>query len=121
VSVRPALSFLTPKEHQAVMVFLERLRRDHGQDVQRTVLFGSKARGDSAPDSDIYILIVVAQESWPLRDAISLIASRVSLEYGVLIGPRVIGQERWRGMARDCFSFYRNVESEGVPLSPESA
>jgi predicted nucleotidyltransferase len=113
-------SSLTSQEQAAVQTFLQRLYQHCGQALQQTVLFGSKARGDSAPDSDIDILIIVNEESWPLRDAISTIAARVSLEYDVLIGPRVIGQERWQRLERERFSLYDNVTREGVPLFLEA-
>lgn len=112
---------LTAGERAAVQAFLQRLHHSYHQIVQRTVLFGSKARGDSEPDSDIDILIIVDKESWPLRDAISAIAARVSLEYGILIGPRVIGQERWYRMQRERFSLYENVAREGISLFLEPA
>ena len=110
---------LNTQERAVVQAFLQRLHRDHGQVVRRIVLFGSKARGDSEPDSDIDILIVVDEENRPLRDAISAIAARVSLEHSVLIGPRVIGQERWARMERERFSLYENVAREGIPLTVE--
>jgi predicted nucleotidyltransferase len=112
---------LTIREQRAVQAFLQRLRDDFGQIVQQTMLFGSKARGDSSPDSDIDILIIVDNESWSLRDAISAIAARSSLEYGVLIVPRVIGRERWQRMAQERFSLYKNVTREGIPITPELA
>jgi len=112
---------LTTRERHAVQAFLQRLHLDFGQTVQQTILFGSKARGDSGPDSDIDILIIADQESWPLRDGISAIAADVSLEYDVLIGPRVIGQERWQRMAQEGFSLYENVTREGIPITPEPA
>lgn len=82
------------------------------------MLFGSKARGDSEPWSDIDILIIVDDEDWRFQHAISTLAARVSLEYDVLIGPRVIGQERWERMKRYGFGLYQNVIAEGIPLSP---
>lgn len=112
---------LTRRERAAIQAFLHRLHQVYSQVVQRTMLFGSKARGDSGPDSDIDILIIVDDESWPLRDAISTIAARVSLEYGVLIGPRVIGQERWQRMVRERFSLCENVDRESIPLTLEPA
>ncbi len=111
---------LTAREQMAVQAFLQWLRREHGEAVQQTILFGSKARGDSRPDSDIDILIIAKEESWSLRDAISLIASRVPLEFGVLIGPRVIGNERWRRMERERFSLYENLVQEGIPLGHDA-
>ncbi len=114
-------SLLDTNERQAVRMFLELIGQHFPEHVLQTVLFGSKARGDSQPWSDIDILIIADQESWQLSHAISTLAARVSLEYDVLIGPRVIGQERWERMKQHRFSFYRNIVAEGVPLTPSSA
>jgi predicted nucleotidyltransferase len=117
MSVTAPTDSLTPHERLAVEAFLQRLQSELGPVVQQSVLFGSKARGDSSPDSDIDILIIVEKEDWDLRDAISLVGAHVSLEYGILIGPRVIGRERWERMARERFSFYENITREGIPLT----
>ncbi len=92
-----------------------------GGRVFQTILFGSKARGDSHPDSDIDILLVVDVDDWRLRHEISDVASDVSLEFSVLIGPRVIGKAGWEEMARERFSLYENVAREGIPLTLERA
>jgi predicted nucleotidyltransferase len=109
---------LTAKEHQAIETFLDRLHQRYPGQILQAVLFGSKARGDSGPHSDIDILIIIEEENWPLRGEISTIAARVSLEYDVLIGPRVIGRERWESMKRRRFGLYRNIVAEGIPLTP---
>ena len=109
---------LTAKERQAIETFLDRLHQRYPDQILQAVLFGSKARGDSDPYSDIDILIIVEEENWPLRGEISTIAARVSLEYDVLIGPRLIGRERWESMKRRRFSLYRNIAAEGIPLTP---
>ncbi len=108
---------LTTEEESAIHAFLHRLHHNYGNIIQQTILFGSKARGDSEPDSDIDILIIVVEESWALRDDISRIAAQASLAHDVLIGPRVIGQDRWNRMARDRFNLYENVLREGVRLN----
>ena len=113
-------TLLSAKEHQAVASFLELLQQHHSGHVRQTILFGSKARGDSQPWSDIDILIVADQDDWRLSHAISTLAARVSLEYDVLLGPRVIGQERWERMKQHRFSLYKNVAAEGIPLTPVS-
>jgi predicted nucleotidyltransferase len=112
-----SVTHLTAREHQAIRVFLGRLRERFPGEIVQTTLFGSKARGDSRPWSDIDILIIVKEESWPLRGDISILAADVSLEYDVLIGPRVIGQERWERMKERRFSLYQNIAAEGIPLA----
>lgn len=109
---------LSPGERKAIARFVELLRQRHPEQILQTVLFGSKARGDSQPWSDIDILIVVDSEDWRFQHAISTLAARVSLEYDVLIGPRVIGQERWERMKQHRSTLYRNITAEGIPLTP---
>ena len=108
---------LQANEHLAVTRFLELLRRHHSERVQQMILFGSKARGDSGSWSDMDILIVVDRDDWRLSHAISDLAADVSLEYDVLIGPRVIGKERWERMKQRRFGLYQNVVAEGIPLT----
>ena len=107
---------LTAQEQSAIQAFLQSLQKYLGGQILQTILFGSKARGDSDRWSDIDILITVREESWPLRTEVSTLAADVSLEYGVLIAPRVIGQERWERMKKAGFGLYRNIAAEGIPL-----
>ena len=110
------LDHLEVKEQQAIQLFLRQLCGRFAGQLVDVILFGSKARGDSVPWSDIDILIVVQVESWPLRQEISRLAARISLDYDVLIGPRVIGQDRWERMRQDRFRLYQNILVEGIPL-----
>ena len=112
---------LQTNEQKAVLEFLDLLQRHHPERVLQTMLFGSKARGDSRQWSDIDILIIVDKDDWRLSHAISDLAADVSLEHDVLIGPRVIGQERWERMKKHGFGLYRNIIAEGIPLAPVSA
>ena len=114
------ISHLTAQEHQAIEAFILRLRKRFPGRILQTTLFGSKARGDSRQWSDIDILIIVNEEDWPFRQEISTLAARVSLEYDVLIGPRVIGQERWERMKQHRFGLYQNIVAEGIPLTSTS-
>jgi predicted nucleotidyltransferase len=105
---------LTREERQAVDAFIKALHQQYPDRVQDVILFGSKARGDSHPDSDIDILILVDDDDWRFSHAISRLAARISLNYDVLLGPRVIRQARWRRSL-----LYPTVSSEGIPLTPE--
>jgi predicted nucleotidyltransferase len=118
---RASTPHLTTRERQAVRAFIRRLHERFPGRILHAALFGSKARGDSQPWSDIDILLVVEEEDWPLRQEISTLAARVSLEYDVLIGPRVIGQERWERMKQQRFGLYETIAAEGIPLMTSPA
>lgn len=81
-------------------------------------LFGSEARGEAGPDSDLDVLVVVQPdaERVALEDRIIDIAFDVNLEFGVYISPRVVtpgilNDPVWRETP-----FLKNVVRESVPL-----
>jgi predicted nucleotidyltransferase len=112
---------LSQHERQAVYSLLDQLRERYPERFLQATLFGSKARGDSRSWSDIDVLIIVDDDDWRFQHAISTLAARVSLEFDVVIGPRVISRERWERLKADRFSLYRNVAAEGIPLTPDLA
>jgi predicted nucleotidyltransferase len=46
-------------------------------------LFGSKARGDDKPDSDIDMLVIVASDDWHIRDKVYDVATDMLLQADV--------------------------------------
>jgi len=112
---------LQDTEQEAIESFLANLWARYPNRLFQAILFGSKARGDSHSESDVDILLIVDEDDWRFRHEISDVAADVSLEYGVLIGPRVIGQERWQRMGRERFSLHEHVTREGIPLTMEPA
>jgi predicted nucleotidyltransferase len=114
-----ALVFLPEQDRRALEAFVEHVRQTYPNRVHVITLFGSKARGDSHAYSDIDVLLIVDKEDWRFRHAISGIAADVSLAYNVLIGPRIISRERWARMRRYRFTFYKNVQADGIDLTPD--
>ncbi len=57
--------------------------------INRLVVYGSRARGDATPESDLDIYIEVPSLTPALRRQISEIAWKVSLEMGVVISTLV--------------------------------
>ena len=78
-------------------------------------LYGSEARGDARPDSDIDLLILVDQPTVTGKDEDTIFAPlyQLELQSGVIINPLIIPKSQW---GANVSPFYINVENEGVPL-----
>jgi predicted nucleotidyltransferase len=112
---RPAVT-LPPKEQKAVREFIAAVRKTYGNKIQRAALFGSKVRGDSNRYSDIDILLIVTDDNWKFRKAVSGISSEIALKHDVLLDIRMISANRWQYMADIQSGLYRNISRDSVPI-----
>jgi len=114
-------STLTTTERQALETLVQRLYMHHSDRIQSVTLFGSKARGDAGPDSDIDVIVVLTNDDPHLRSSVRRLAARVSLEYDLLISVRAVGRSHWYELSHYRFPIYRAIQAEGIPLTPEPA
>ena len=107
---------LQANEQAALQEFTARLFQGGDGRVVSVWLFGSKARGDFEPDSDLDLLIVLEEADWMTRDRVHLLAARVSLEHDVLINTHILSQTGWTKMARQHATLWQQVRRDGFPL-----
>ena len=98
---------------------VDRIQRYFSDRVLSVMLFGSKAHGDADTESDIDLLVLVDVETNQFRSELWLIASDVSLDYNVVLSPRVFGQARWDESRQIRLPLYRAIVADGIPLTPE--
>lgn len=110
---------LKANEKAAIGELIARVLRQPELNVVDMRLFGSKARGDFDPDSDLDILIILENADWTVRDQIHLLAARVSLEYDVLINTHLFSRAGWENMTHRRATLWRHVQCDGIPLMPE--
>jgi predicted nucleotidyltransferase len=112
---------LSPVEQEALDVFVRRLYAHYSSSVRQVVLFGSKARGDFDPDSDVDILVQLSDDDPSLQSEVRRLGARVSLEYDLLLSIRAVGRSQWERMARYRSPLYRALQAEGIALTPQVA
>jgi predicted nucleotidyltransferase len=109
---------LSTTEQIAIQRFLLSLQEKYGNIVDRVILFGSKARGDDYPESDIDLLVLTEVESWTIRNDIWRMAARLELTYDVIFNIQIIASLRWQSMKEGNFSLYQRVSLEGIHIAP---
>ena len=83
----------------------------------QAILYGSEARGDARPDSDIDLLILLDGDRLTLarEETVTLPLYELELRTGVCISPIVLLKKQWRDRPFKT-PFYINVINEGVRL-----
>lgn len=81
------------------------------------ILYGSEARGDARPDSDIDVLILVDGDHLSPKRAETYTEPLNEIEWnsGVLISPMVVLKKDWENRPFKT-PFFINVKNEGIRL-----
>jgi UTP:GlnB (protein PII) uridylyltransferase len=83
----------------------------------KLVLFGSRARGEATPYSDMDVLIVVEGPATdPVRDLISDCAWEAGFEHGIVVVPIVYSRDEWETGPERHSLLAQVVAAEGVPV-----
>jgi hypothetical protein len=81
--------------------------------LSQVVLFGSRARGDAEPDSDMDVLVVVDELSDEIEDYISECAWKAGFEHGIVLVPVVYLNSDWESGPERFSLLAEAIKSEG--------
>lgn len=104
-----------PEAIRIVRKFVKRLRKKD-IDFERIILYGSQARGDFGPESDIDVLVVVPKRTRPVRLAILEESAEIELEDVVVVSPLICESESFHSPMAQVDHFFINVREEGVVI-----
>lgn len=107
---------LTDRDARALDEFARTVRACLGPNLVALKLFGSKARGDATPESDLDVVVVVSDRRLEAENSILDLAFDVNLAHDVYISPRVIERAVLEHPVWRITPFLQAIEREGVPL-----
>jgi predicted nucleotidyltransferase len=101
---------------KAILEQFKALLRERLQ-VYKVILFGSRARGDADPQSDLDVVVVLEDGiDASAREYVSDCAWEAGFVHGIVVVPVVFTRSEWEyGPERESL-FVRAVETEGVPV-----
>jgi uncharacterized protein len=107
---------LSGREWEALRSFSARIRAALGSNLKELRLFGSKARGESRPDSDLDVLVVVVEDRVRAEDLAIDIAFDINVANDLYISPRVVTAESLTDPVWRKTLFVETVTREGIRL-----
>lgn len=78
------------------------------------ILFGSRARGDADPDSDMDVLVVVDELTKETEDYISDCAWEASFKQGIVMVPIVFSTNEWERSPERSSLLADAIRAEGI-------
>jgi predicted nucleotidyltransferase len=93
-----------------------RLRARFGARLREIRLFGSHARGEAGPDSDVDVLVVVDDLTDSEIGVVATIGTHVLLRHDVPIAVLPMSTARLEGLRRAERALAANLDRDGIPL-----
>lgn len=98
--------------------YVAEIKKIYGTHLRTVILYGSYARGDFGPDSDVDIMILLDMSDLDLKaysQQLSYMTYDFNLDNGLDIKPIAKNEEHFKKWSVN-YPFYANVQKEGVVL-----
>ena len=108
-------NFMKDKLTTVLALFRHYLEELYRERLVKMILYGSQARGDARPDSDIDLLIVLKS---PVNSSVEIertseFTSDLCLEHSIVISRTFVSVEQFQ---HENGGFFRNVRREGIAV-----
>ena len=101
-----------------VKEFKSRIPQDIKNHLEKIIVYGSRARDEEDEFSDLDMAVIIDKKGLVIEKELEEIAYQVMWEYDFkpLISLKLFSKSDFNQALRNGFSFYRNVEREGIVL-----
>jgi predicted nucleotidyltransferase len=105
---------LTSDEQAWLDAYRRVLQEQHPGIVARMVIYGSKARGDDHPDSDLDVLLIVQNEAAPLKRLLRRLGYELAARSDAVPSILAYTQDEWESRKASGAAFQQAVERDAV-------
>ena len=85
--------------------------------IHKMIIFGSRARGDADPDSDMDVLVILSgQNTAKERNYINDCAWEAGFKHGLVVSPIIVSRKNWEKGPERYSLLAQTVEEEGIAL-----
>lgn len=107
---------LTKKENQALQEFKQQLTKKIGANLDKLMLFGSKARGDSKKASDIDILVVLKDYTSDDVDFIYDQVTQIAITHGIYLSTKILTLKEYQRFLQLPTPFMTNIKKDALSI-----
>ncbi|MFQ5685540.1 MAG: nucleotidyltransferase domain-containing protein [Candidatus Scalindua sp.] len=106
------------KDRELILMFKDRLPSDVKEHLKRIIVFGSRAKGEAKEESDIDVIVLVDKKTSDIERKLEDVAYQVMWDndFKPIISLKVFAESRFNSAIKRGFSFYENVQKEGVSV-----
>ena len=112
--MRKKITALNAREQQWLNDYREALAAQHPEAVEQILLYGSKARGDAGPESDLDILLIVKNQAAARKRSLRRIGYLLAAGTDVVPSIMAYTRREWQQRKQSGSPFRRAVERDGV-------
>lgn len=115
--IRPVKkNLLKDSEQKALEIYIQKLKAVYGSRFVLAKLFGSAVRGERWTESDIDILILIADLTWEEKRRVWDEATLLNIEWDILLSPLVMTPPEFQELHNRERRIALDVEQEGIEL-----
>lgn len=107
---------LTADEQAWLDAYRQALKEQYPGIVERMLIYGSKARGEDHPDSDLDVLLIVKNEANHLKRPLRRIGYELAATSDAVPSILAYTQDEWDSRRASGSPFQRAVERDAVPV-----
>lgn len=106
------------RDRALILDIKSKLSPDLKEHIRRFIVFGSRVSGEATEDSDLDIIALVDEKTSEIEKKLEDIVYQVMWEHDFkpIISLKVLSESQFNSGIDKGFSFYRNVEKEGVSV-----